>query len=94
MQTDYSLAWLFLVFAGVGAYTGGGALGSSVLIWGSALFIQAPLALLNALTVTFPLAVPLGLLALVYYFQVLLPGVMGEGMTLFVVAAFLIVVLI
>ncbi len=87
MQTTTETAWMLVTFALLMAFAQHIPLGQTSLIWGSAMFLQIPFELMGNLMVAFPLLAPLFLLALLYYFMVLLPGGVGEGYSLFIVAA-------
>ncbi|MBI5225810.1 hypothetical protein HY994_01055 [Candidatus Micrarchaeota archaeon] len=90
MQTTTETTWILVTFVLLLAFANHTAIGSVGLVWGSAMFLQIPFELMGAMMDAFPLLAPLFLLALLYYFIVILPAGVGEGYTLFIVAAVII----
>jgi hypothetical protein len=90
MQTTTEMTWILLVFVLLVSFAHGGAIGDSPLVWGSALFLDIPFMFFLALSNSFPLLAPLFILALLYYFVVVLEGGVGQGYTVFVVASVII----
>ena len=91
MELDSGFAWLVITFVLFMAYTSGTSMSSTGFVQGFAIMLSAPLALLSSLGGAFPLLLPLGLLAMIYYFKEILGNLGGEGLTMLVLAAFIII---
>jgi len=84
------MTWIFVTFVMFVAFVGHTTISSVPLVWGSAMLLQIPFELMAAFSGAFPLLAPLFILALLYYFNVLVPSAVGEGFTWFIVAAVII----
>ncbi|MBS3070336.1 hypothetical protein J4220_02405 [Candidatus Micrarchaeota archaeon] len=87
-----SLVLLVFIFVAIGSYTSGGFSTDSPLIWGPALFVQIPFALLNGIASNVPLLIPIAIIALLAYFD-FLTATLGEAFLTLVVFGAVIVML-
>ena len=90
MQTSTEMTWILVTFVMLISFANHSLIGEVPIVWGSAMLLEIPFQLLTGLMGAFPLLAPLFILALLYYFNVLLPSAVGEGFTLFIVAAVII----
>ncbi|GEM_PF-2964361 len=90
MQTTTEMTWILITFVLLISFVNHSLISEVPLVWGSAMLVDIPFSLMNALIDGFPLLAPLFVLALLYYFNTLLPSAVGEGFTWFVVAAVII----
>ncbi len=90
MQTTTEMTWILVTFVMFMAFVSHSTMSSSPLIWGSSMLLSIPFELMGAFAGAFPLLAPLFILALLYYFNVLIPAAVGEGFTWFIVAAVII----
>ncbi len=93
MQTNTDFTWMLLVFAGLLAYYGGGALGEVPLVWAAGMLFQIPYALSTLAGSAFPLFAPLFILSFLFYFSTIIKGSVGEGFQMFILASFVILIL-
>ncbi|MBI2445615.1 hypothetical protein HYV43_04470 [Candidatus Micrarchaeota archaeon] len=90
MQTSTEMTWILIAFVMFVGFATNTLMSDLPLVWGSAMFVSIPFELLMNLAGAFPLFAPLFVLALLYYFNVLVPSAVGEGFTWFIVAAIII----
>ena len=92
MQTTTEFTWMLITFAALMAVLGTGGLGGVSLVWGAGMLLQIPYTLTTTLAKSFPLLAPMFILAFFYYFASIKSAV-GEGFQMFILAAFIILIL-
>ncbi len=91
METQMQLAWMLLVFMLLVGFLNNSPVGEAPFVWGPSMILTVPFDLAGAFMSSFPLLAPLIFLAFIYYFHVLVGGALGEGLTMFVIASVIIV---
>lgn len=90
MQTSTEMTWILITFVLFVAFASHSLISEVPLVWGSAMIVSVPFELAMGFAGVFPLLAPLFVLAILYYFNVLVPSAVGEGFTWFIVAAIII----
>ncbi len=84
---------MLLAFVGLIAFTSGSTLSGVSLAWTAGMIFQIPYALTTTMAKTFPLFAPIFILAFLYFYNVIIKGAVGEGLQMFILAGFIILIL-
>ncbi|MBI5225811.1 hypothetical protein HY994_01060 [Candidatus Micrarchaeota archaeon] len=93
MQTNTDTTWMLLAFVGLAAFVSGSPLGGVSLAWAAGMIFQIPFTLVGAMLRTFPLFAPIFILAFLYFYNVIIKDAVGEGLQMFILAGFIILLL-
>ncbi len=93
MQTTTETTWMLIAFVGLAAFTSGSSLGGVSLAWAAGMIFQIPYTLTTTLAKSFPLFAPILVLGFLYFYNVIIKDAVGEGLQMFILAGFIILLL-